>query len=1562
MAKRMKFHTTKRTIIISLTSLFLVFFAILFFSITLNFFHIDEPLILSSILKIEEKFNITIHVDSIETHIFKQIALHNIDIIDDDDLNIAHLDSITLEASLFSLLPRYIFNRPIPITIEGADFSFNESHIKMVEQVTKDGNESLPFSLKITAKNTSVTYNSSTLTAHGVTSILKGEVKEGRLNELSTIIDHIEVKNPLYTISSKDIDFTLTIDEKGETNSSILIQEIIGHSDYYSSAAELHSTKIDYKGENIGEAGQVSTEFNQVSLKYGFQTQPITYTTDSLKVTFLHDRLTLTNALASSTHYELSFLEYVFKGELFNLLYQEGSRQIELSLPHNAILEISDNEAISLEETNVTLTLDEEIPTLRFEGESLTLLNSSAFSSLIDLSLLSRLRINQPYARVTNNRGSSLFIFETSGAIEGESSFLSPQTFSLNHFSDGIVDNSLQLLQGQATLENVKSSLLNQLFTLKASYDQGKENPLTLSLQDNEGLAISYRRNVVEAINEVSFKSNNTQLHPYKLLTELLVPSISPFIIPTTGLSGELNLTINDKLTIGKVNTSLALVDIGVDDNLLNVASTLLASTNEEEITVELATITTTGVRLSYSGSINRTSWFPKGVLEATDVTKGTSLVSANFVQSKGQQVGYTLKSALLPTFSLEGIAQYASSFSFIKTDGSLKWFDQTYPLTSSFNQKEGIILMDLPGLSLSVNFLTSPGHLNIKLQTTDFLIPLPQQNFFTEIPLLSGIVFADYSLSDNLFLIQSENFSIGNLSFLGVKNGSASATLSVDPTRLLLENFTFNDSLGTIDGEIDIESASLIDLFSKEVTIRASLQENNKEIVKLTVLPDHKDTTFSIASLTLTDMNLERVIPLFQDTYLSFNSAGVTNFSSQFDMEGRISLFQDGLNPLSGNMNLSIDEDGINFSDGWIEKGNYRAQGISLTLPYSGLLEGKVDLSHSMSYVWRNADTTANLKGSMEIGESDNFFTFINRAPKAIKEWDSFIITHSNVSFFGMVEMKEGSHKVSRKKHILEITPSGIGSINANYNLETHFLTIDATKDFLFPMKGKGFIDTKNISMDLSYLSLDLTYLNAIFAEPIINFEQGIFEGSVLIEGPFNNPKYFGTMISNSLDLTLFWTGDQKLSLLNPVITLSENVFSLPYTKAVVSKKNSQGSEGLFKIEAVFENWNISNYQLEADITKGELSLSILIPQKDLFIEADAQGSFGLLGTITEEYLYGDIYAPNAKIGFGIPNLPIWFVPKTRTSMDFSFTGGKNVTFVYPNEENPIVSATVADNQKLKISISSPSMVTIMEGNVALRSGEIFYVQENFYITEGSLVFPKGQPGNIESTEPILNLRARLRKFDTQGDRIDIFLILQNDTLTNINPRFESFPLRTNNEILQILGQNLFSANIAENPDGGFQSILSAASAATDVISRLGLIQGTGITFGFSSLIRESLGLDVFSIRSNLLQNIIIEAIPGMSSEVTTSPISRYLDNTTLYIGKYLLDQLYLQGLLTFRRDLTGTRSSFLAEDLAIDTELSVEWLNDLATFSFFTQPEELSIFNLFDTMGFSITKSFEF
>ena len=51
-----------------------------------------------------------------------------------------------------------------------------------------------------------------------------------------------------------------------------------------------------------------------------------------------------------------------------------------------------------------------------------------------------------------------------------------------------------------------------------------------------------------------------------------------------------------------------------------------------------------------------------------------------------------------------------------------------------------------------------------------------------------------------------------------------------------------------------------------------------------------------------------------------------------------------------------------------------------------------------------------------------------------------------------------------------------------------------------------------------------------------------------------------------------------------------------------------------------------------------------------------------------------------------------------------------------------------------------------------------------------------------------------------------------------------------------------------------------------------------------------------------------------------------------------------------------------FLAKDLILDTEISLDWETPMGTMSVFTQPQELSVFDILDTIGFSVTRQIQY
>jgi hypothetical protein len=123
----------------------------------------------------------------------------------------------------------------------------------------------------------------------------------------------------------------------------------------------------------------------------------------------------------------------------------------------------------------------------------------------------------------------------------------------------------------------------------------------------------------------------------------------------------------------------------------------------------------------------------------------------------------------------------------------------------------------------------------------------------------------------------------------------------------------------------------------------------------------------------------------------------------------------------------------------------------------------------------------------------------------------------------------------------------------------------------------------------------------------------------------------------------------------------------------------------------------------------------------------------------------------------------------------------------------------------------------------------------------------------------------------------VDIYLILQDSTLDNLSPRFESVPTLSTQEILQILGQSILPTTAYGQAN--MSTVVSLAATATDVISRLGLID-TGSS-GLARTIKESLGLDMFTIRSNIVQNLLFDVLPG--TDLVSSSATPQQDISTI-------------------------------------------------------------------------------
>jgi hypothetical protein len=87
---------------------------------------------------------------------------------------------------------------------------------------------------------------------------------------------------------------------------------------------------------------------------------------------------------------------------------------------------------------------------------------------------------------------------------------------------------------------------------------------------------------------------------------------------------------------------------------------------------------------------------------------------------------------------------------------------------------------------------------------------------------------------------------------------------------------------------------------------------------------------------------------------------------------------------------------------------------------------------------------------------------------------------------------------------------------------------------------------------------------------------------------------------------------------------------------------------------------------------------------------------------------------------------------------------------------------------------------------------------------------------------------------------------------------------------------------------------IQNAAVSASDIFTRMSLFRTA------ENHIRDFMHLDIFSIRTLLLQNAIFgTSMQGKTDRKMT--VGNYFDNTTVYMGKYLGSAIYADALMHF-------------------------------------------------------------
>lgn len=512
-------------------------------------------------------------------------------------------------------------------------------------------------------------------------------------------------------------------------------------------------------------------------------------------------------------------------------------------------------------------------------------------------------------------------------------------------------------------------------------------------------------------------------------------------------------------------------------------------------------------------------------------------------------------------------------------------------------------------------------------------------------------------------------------------------------------------------------------------------------------------------------------------------------------------------------------------------------------------------------------------------------------KTPLNLSVNNSIIPVGSNIpdAFTATIKAKTVEGSLMKKKFPFELSiihsPEGTNLISSDNIGLRGFLSSDGVleanwdnREFM-SAKLDGFItsDVFNIQLYDLYMDMEKAF-NYINIDDLMSFERGILTGELFITGSLANPDMDGHLLIASPICRLPFITPQKVSAREIQFNIVDNVIEIPD----ILIKAKSGEEIKVGFNIYLNKFALDYIEGKAktvgqDLFPGNLFMPFLNIEADVAVDLD----MFIQNSIFE--ITGTIFGENAEATSGLSTLTN--IKKTDSDIenststglmyktDIDVTLGTHASMSFA----PILRCVFVPNTKIKVIMDQSNGEYAIDGEVKLRSGDIAYLNRSFYIKSGAINFTD------DIANPLVTLIAETREHDDNGDPVKIILEVQNQYLLELAPKFRAEPAKSEMEIQSILGQIVVADS--DNP----ADFLFAASDYA--------FQSTFVR-KVENKLRDLLNFDIFSIRTNVLQNTLSLGVSGNLTKENLS-IGNFLDNSTVYIGKYLGSSLYLDAML---------------------------------------------------------------
>ncbi len=1094
------------------------------------------------------------------------------------------------------------------------------------------------------------------------------------------------------------------------------------------------------------------------------------------------------------------------------------------------------------------------------------------------------------------------------------------------------VFSSTELLSLELDIIDLASPLFGEALNASAAYKDGE---LGFSIDAGSEIRASGRYG-----SDISLylSMSDFRLKPFRSFADIFLPSVSSYIGDSTALSGNANIRIDRETMTGPISMGFALSGIRFNQYSFSLGAYAEADLEGSTLSVPSLSITTDWVRLGWSGTVDLGRKLPDGRFILTSTDSGNELFIADLNLTDENE--YTFDS-YIPRFEgswFRGSVDFSGE-NLITAAAELKSGMSSYPFDLRVDLDSRLITLINPALDIRVDYSDL---ITGSIEFTRFELPTPSEDVAPCV--LTGRIDTLIDLGGQSIMIDAPFFQIVNMRHLPT-DPDLSFSAHADNSGIVFRDIIF----AGIETE-PLRGMMNLDFEAHRYSLYLSSQRsgNPEELMASLV---QENGMFS-GILRLNRFNMDRFG--FIDTVGNISMTGRGGSLEDMSLSGTVSLESEDMinNPRAISAELYLDNTQLRFEDIIYasDKVSIRSDMISYGSD-DGTLSTSLSLSYGTQLVTGQPLLRTEADAEFFIGKGYSLYEAIRNLAGGNAAIEGRVSLHDLV-IDDRLACPETAADISYNGSRIDFS----GDISGYYDISSSLVDISVD---LLPIADFTLRSDLGSYWEIDIRSFEVSIANLAFKYPVLVFyDPAPLWGRIYAAKRGPDWVLDGYLEAEKVEFDVFWMPDERIILHNPTFTIWNSQIDSNIDDCTILRLDTYEripGRVAFGV-SLGRDLSFDSYYVDVYAEEGqEVGIRLPMSESNIDIWGDVSGYLHIVSDIATVDVSGTLKAKNFRMSIGMEPLPSWWVPpRARTSFSFDILLQENVSFVYPLGSNPILTANLAENQRLNVSVSDGGID--VSGNLAIRSGEFFYFQKNFYITEGNIRFD--ELSYETRFNPMIDLRARIRDFDSRGDNVDIYLVLRNATLDNLNPTFESSPAKDINEIMTILGGAILPSSAYGNIS--FTSIFSLVSASMDVLTRFGILNNQEM--GIEESIRSSLGLDTFSLHTNIIENILVDTVSLASSSLIEdlSPMARYLNGTTMYMGKYLQPQLYLQAMvhLNANSDQTDTRSTFIADDLNLDIEVSLEWENPLATFRFFTQPTNLTFFDLIDSFGFGFSK----